>query len=244
MMRRAVLIGLAFGAGAVHIAVVGVLLMMHQRWIIVDMLSLGQGALLLIAGGAGATAGRPLSGLLAGAAAGVPIAALVVVMSVVPLHPIFIALSPDLFDMLTLNLGLAAGVGILIGGGAIAGLLGAALRASPAIVRRAIFPGAIAVAVAGVFQELIQLMLQQYEGPIGDFRDSSTLGKDSAPQGAVTIFILAALCSEVIGSVWRRRAARIGCARPSARTHGPGRDLRCWCLCCCRQWPARMSARC
>ena len=62
-MRRAILIGLAFGAGAVHLAVVGVLLMLHQRWIIVDTLSLGQAVLLLIAGGAGAMAGRPLPGL-------------------------------------------------------------------------------------------------------------------------------------------------------------------------------------
>jgi branched-chain amino acid transport system permease protein len=209
MMRRAVLIGLAFGVGAVHIAAVGVLLAMHQRWIIVDVLSLGQGALLLIAGGAGATAGRPLSGLLAGAAAGVPIAALVVLMSFVPLHAIFIALSPDLLDMLTLNLGISAGVGILIGGAAIAGVLGAALRASPTIVRRAIFPGAIAVAVAGVFQELIQLIFQQYEGPIGDFRDFLYTWEGLTPQGAVTIFILTALCSEVIGSVWRRRVERM-----------------------------------
>ena len=59
MMRRAALIGLAFGAGAVHIAAVGVLLAMHQRWIIIDVLSLGQAALLLIAGGAGAMARAP-----------------------------------------------------------------------------------------------------------------------------------------------------------------------------------------
>jgi branched-chain amino acid transport system permease protein len=209
MMRRAALIGLAFGAGAVHIAAVGVLLAMHQRWIVIDVLSLGQAALLFIAGGAGAMARGLLPGLLAGATAGVPIAALTVVMSFVPLHAIFIALSPDLFDMLTLGQGLTTGVGILIGGAAIAGLLGAALRASPALVRRAIFPGAIAVAVAGVFQELIQLIFQQYEGPIGDFRDFLYTWEGLSPQGAVTIFILTALCSEVIGSVWRRRAERI-----------------------------------
>jgi branched-chain amino acid transport system permease protein len=209
MIRRAALIGLAFGAGAVHIAAVGVLLAMHQRWIVIDVLSLGQAALLLIAGGAGAMARGLLPGLLAGATAGVPIAALTVVMSFVPLHAIFIALSPDLFDMLTLGQGLTTGVGILIGGAAIAGLLGAALRASPALVRRAIFPGAIAVAVAGMFQELIQLIFQQYEGPIGDFRDFLYTWEGLSPQGAVTIFILTALCSEVIGSVWRRRAERI-----------------------------------
>ena len=98
-MRRAILIGLAFGAGAVHLAVVGVLLMLHQRMIIVDTLTLGQAVLLLIAGGAGAMAGRPLTGLIAGATAAVPIAVLTAVMSVVPLQSIFIALSPDLFGM-------------------------------------------------------------------------------------------------------------------------------------------------
>ncbi len=164
MMRRAALIGFAFGAGALHLAAVGVLLAMHQRWIIVDALTLGQAALLLIAGGAGAMAGSPVSGLVAGAACGMPLAALAVVMSLVPLNAIFIALSHDLFDMLTLSLGLAVGIGILIGGGAIAGLVGALLRASSPMVRRLFFPGAIAVVVAGVFQELIQLMLQQYRG--------------------------------------------------------------------------------
>jgi branched-chain amino acid transport system permease protein len=210
MIRRAALIGLAFGAGAVHIAAVGVLLAMHQRWIIIDVLSLGQAALLLIAGGAGAMAGSPLPGLIAGAAAGVPLAALAIAMTLIPLHAMFIALSPDLFAMLTLQLGLATGFGILIGGGALAGWIGAALRISPPIVRRAIFPGAIAVAVAGVFQELIQLMLQQYEGPIGNFRDFLYTWEGLSLQGAAAIFILAALCSEMVGFVWRKRAARIG----------------------------------
>ena len=122
-MRRAALIGLSFGAGAVHLAAVGVLLAMHQRWIIVDALTLGQAALLLLAGGAGAMAQRPVFGAVAGAVTGVPLAALLAVMSLVPLNSVFIALSHDLLDMLTLGLGPAAGVGILIGGGAIAGLV-------------------------------------------------------------------------------------------------------------------------
>ncbi len=209
MMRRAVLIGLAFGAGAVHLAVVGVLLMLHQRGIVVDALTLGQAVLLLIAGGAGAMAARPLAGLIAGAAAGVPIAVLTAVMAVVPLQSIFIALSSDLFTMLTLGQDLAAGIVVLIGGAAAAGLLGAAWRVSPAVIRRAIGPGAIAVVVAGVFQELIQLMLQQYEGPVGEFRDFIYTWEGLSPQGAITIFIIVALASEVAGSIWRRRAARI-----------------------------------
>jgi len=208
-MRRAVLIGLAFGAGAVHIAIVGVLLMLHQRWIIVDTLTLGQAALLLLAGGAGAMAARPVPGLIAGAVAAVPLAALTAIMAAVPLQWMFIALSSDLFQMLTLEQGLAFGCVILIGGGAIAGLLGALWRISPKVVRRLIGPGLIAVTVAGVFQELIQLMLQQYEGPVGEFRDFIYTWEGLSPQGAVTIFLIVALCSEILGSILRRRAARI-----------------------------------
>ena len=62
MIRRSILDGLAFGVGAVHLAAVGVLLAMHQRWIIVDTLTLGQAALLFIAGGAGTMAKRPQLG--------------------------------------------------------------------------------------------------------------------------------------------------------------------------------------
>jgi branched-chain amino acid transport system permease protein len=207
-VRRAVLIGLAFGAGAVHLTVVGVLLMLHQRWIIIDTLSLGQAVLVVIAGGAGAMAARPLPGVLAGAAAGVPVAALALLMSALPLQGIFIALSPALLNMLTFEFGPAAGVGILVGGGAVAGLLGAALRTSPAMVRRAIIPGAVAVVVAGVFQELIQLMLQQYEGVVSDIREFLYTWEGLSPEGAVTIFIVVALCSELIGLAQRRRIAR------------------------------------
>ena len=210
MIRRSVLIGLAFGAGAVHIAVVGVLLMLHQRWIVVDVLTLGQAALFLIAGGAGAMAGRPLGGLLAGAAAGVPIAALTVIMDAVPLQWMFIALSNDLFQMLTTEQGLAVGCAILIGGGALAGLLGALWRISPAPLRRAVGPGLIAVVVAGVFQELIQLILPQYEGgTVADLRDFIYTWEGLSPQGALTIFVVVAVCGEIFGSIWRRRAARL-----------------------------------
>jgi branched-chain amino acid transport system permease protein len=162
-----------------------------------------------------------LTGLLAGAAAGVPIAVLTAVMSIVPLQSIFIALSSDLYDMLTLGFDLTTGVAILIGGGAIAGAIGAALHASPRIVRRAIFPGAITVLVAGVFQELIQLMLQQNEGPVSKFGEFLYTWEGLSLQGAITLFILAALISEVVGSIWRRRAARL-----AAQDHRRERLLR------------------
>ena len=62
-------------------------------------------------------------------------------------------------------------------------VLGAALLVSPRVVHRAIFPGAIAVLVAGVFQELIQLMLQQYDS-ISDFREFIYTWEGLSQQGA------------------------------------------------------------
>ena len=209
MIRRSALIGLGFGAGGVHLAVVGVLLMLHQRWIVVGTFSLGQAALLLLAGGAGWMTRNWLGGIIAGAMSAVPLAALTAVIAVVPLQSIFIALSSDLYTMLTLDMGLATGIAILIAGGAVAGLLGAALRISPAAVRRAIFPAAITVVMAGVFQELIQLILQQYEGVIGEVRDFLYTWEGLSPHGAIAIFIVVGIFSEILGSILRRRAARI-----------------------------------
>jgi branched-chain amino acid transport system permease protein len=214
LLRRSVLVGLAFGAGAVHLAVVGVLLMLHQRWIVVNTLSLGQAVLLVIAGGAGAMAARGdgavrfVYGLLAGGMAAVPIAALTLVIATVPLQSMFIALSPDLLSMLTFGLDTAVGIGVLLVGGGAAGLLGAALRVSPRLVHRAVFPGAIAVVVAGVFQELIQLMLQQYEGVVGVVRDFIYTWEGLTPEGAAVIFVVAAVVSELVGLLHRRRIAR------------------------------------
>ncbi|MBV8854289.1 MAG: branched-chain amino acid ABC transporter permease, partial [Sinobacteraceae bacterium] len=201
--------GLIFGAAGVHLAAVGVLLMLHQRWIVVDTISLGQAVLLLIGVGAGAfTASQPkygmIRGLIAGAAAGVPLAALAAAIRFVPLRSVFIALTPALREMITFGLGPGIGSAALIGGGAIAGLAGAAFRLSPPVLRNTILAGVLAVVICGVFQELIQLMLQ-YEGPIGDTRDFVYTWEGLSPRGAIAIFITAAACEQVWALVQRRR---------------------------------------
>jgi hypothetical protein len=52
-VRSAITRGLLFGAVGLHLAVVGVLLMLHQRWIVVGTISLGQAVMVLLAVGAG-----------------------------------------------------------------------------------------------------------------------------------------------------------------------------------------------
>src|ERR1700728_1374381 len=124
-LRSSVLVGLVSGVIALHLAIVGLLPMLHQRWIIVDTLSLGHAALAAIGIGAGAFAARQrvrgaatlLGAMLAGTIAALPLAALAEVMLCVNLRWMFIALSPDLLNMLTFGIDSAVGLVPLVAAG-------------------------------------------------------------------------------------------------------------------------------
>jgi branched-chain amino acid transport system permease protein len=212
-MRTAFIRGLMFGAVGVHLAAVGVLLMLHQRWIVIDTISLGQAVMALLAVGAGVMAvpgthpirlpTRFLLGLVAGSAASLPLAALMVAIDLVRLQSIFIALSHDLFEMLSFGHGEIIGALLLVGAGALGGAAGAVLQRSQQVIRGSVIAGASAVVVAGVFQELIQLMLQ-YEGLIGNIRDFFYTWEGLSPQGAAAIFVIAVIASLIRGAARRR----------------------------------------
>ena len=203
-LQRAVRLGLIFGAIAVYIAVVGILPLIDARWIVVDVVSLGDAALIAIGLGAGAAvaARRPLGdeggflplatqALLAGAVAGGTLALLAIAMSLLDLRPIFIALSPVLLETLTFGLGVPLGSVILIVSGAVLAVLGAALSLGPVTVRKPVLIGLAFVLFFGVFQELIQIMLQFGE-LIGDLRETLYTWEGLSPTGAMIIFILSA----------------------------------------------------
>ena len=131
---------------------------------------------------------------------------------------------------------MTVGARMLIGGGAVGGVIGAVLQRSPVLVRRSVIAGVSAVVVAGVFQELIQLMLQ-YEGPIGAIRDFCYTWEGLSPQGAAVIFVVAA----VAAARPRRSVILNDQQRQRQRMIGPcyaWRDLRC-----CRRWRGRISVR-
>ena len=104
-LRRALGVGLVLGAVAVYGATVGILPLMDARWIIVNVVSLGDTALMAIGLGAGAmVAARTRSSefwplvppsLVAGGVAGGLLALLALAMQAFPLRQIFIALSPS-----------------------------------------------------------------------------------------------------------------------------------------------------
>lgn len=195
---RTVMTGLLFGFVAVYLATVGILLMFHGRWIIDGYLTLGQATLLLVGFAAGMQVARTTSartlpamavqGAATGAIASLMLGLLAVLISQVKLRFMFVALSKPLLKMLTFELDVASGVAILIASGTVLGVLGALFHLTPIIVRRPIVWGVAAAAFAGLFQELIQLMMQ-YEGFIEAMRALMFTWDGLKLESAIVIFV-------------------------------------------------------
>jgi branched-chain amino acid transport system permease protein len=198
--HRAIVIGLSFGVVAVYLAVVGILPMINARAIIVDVLTMAHAALLAIGLGAGAylargkrdepTATIVLNGLIVGVITGGMLALLVVAMNSIDLRSIFISLSPQTSDMLTFELDLEYAVPLLVAAGAVLGAAGVLLARSPPSVRKPVLIGCMAVLFFGVFQELIQIMMQ-FNDTIGAVRDVLYTWEGLTPEGAGAIFVVA-----------------------------------------------------
>jgi branched-chain amino acid transport system permease protein len=200
-LRRAITIGAIFGVIAVYISVVGILPLMDARAIVVGVVSLADVVLAGIGLGAGVTvaarrdfssfAPLALRSLVAGAIAGAFLTLLLLAMQLLDLRSIFIALSPALRVTLTFGLDLPLAAIILIGGGALLAVLGAALSLAPATIRQPVLIGLSFVLFFGVFQELIQIMMQSGD-LVSAIRETLYTWEGLSAQGAVIIFILAA----------------------------------------------------
>ncbi|MBV8103173.1 MAG: branched-chain amino acid ABC transporter permease, partial [Hyphomicrobiales bacterium] len=203
-LSDALMLGLACGAVAVYIAIVGILPTFDARWIVVGVVSFGQAALIAIAVGAGwATALRAaplksltaaLAGLVAGGVAGVLLALLALAMQMLPLRRIFIALSPILLRTLTFGLGAPVGGLILVAGAALLGAIGAALALASPRARDPLLVGLAFVVVFGVFQELIQIVLQS-NAAADAARQAFYSWEGLEPRGAAAIFVFASAAS-------------------------------------------------
>jgi branched-chain amino acid transport system permease protein len=196
-LRHTVFMGLLFGVIGIYLAAIGLLLMLDERAIVVGVMSLGDATLLALGLGAGllaargtdALATRLLRGIVAGAIAGGMVALLPLIMDAVSLRWMFIALSPQLSQMLTFTLDQPLGALAMLAAGAVAGLLGALLTLTPRIIRHVLIVACTAVIIAGVFQELIQIMLQTSE-TLTTVNDLLYTWEGLTPQGAAIIFVV------------------------------------------------------
>ncbi len=191
--------GLIWGVAAVFLALVGLIEAVSQRQIIVGVMSLPNAFLLLMGVGAGVQASRRLAtagarlripgGALAGGLVGVSVALLVVIGHAVNLRVMLINASPALYGLLSLGRG-TSGFPLLVLLGAAAGILGAAAPLVPARLRRPLGVGLATTFAVGLFQELVQLMLQS--GVRAAVRDVFFTLDGLSLRGAAILFVLAA----------------------------------------------------
>lgn len=218
--------GLLWGAVAVFVSLVGMVEVFAGRFLIVGVISLGHALLLLTGLGNGIQAARRGSGriavllvrgTLAGAAAGAVMGALLTLGTIVNLRQMFINASPLLFEILSFGRG-AAGIPLVILIWAGVGLVGAATTMLPSIVRGSVSTGLALTLSIGLFQELLQSILEG-GGLRGAIRDLFFTPEGLPLRGALLIFALTAGLSVL----WR---ARGGAARSwMTRRPAPQRRL-------------------
>ncbi len=211
-LRHAAMMGLLFGGIGLYLGLVGLLLMLHERAIIVGVISLGHATLLAVGLAAGLMAARGneklaprlARGALAGAITGALVALLPIVMAAIPLRWMFISLSPLLSDMLTFGLDVPLGSVAMLAAGLVAGLAGALLTLTPKLARHVLIVACSAVIIAGVFQELIQIMLQTSE-TLTTVNDLLYTWEGLTPQGAVIVFVVVGAITLAWSAIARAR---------------------------------------
>jgi len=214
---RTLTTGLVFGGFAFYFAMVGIVTMFHGRWIIVDIVSLGHALLIMIAGASGLYiasktkahnySGLLLQGLGSGAIVGAVMALLIFVIANFKLRFIFVQLKTPLLKLLTFGQDPWIGAMGLIAGGAFFGALGVVFFIMNPALRKPIVAGLTAAGVAGLFQELIQLMIQKYN----DFRELIFTWDGMTLQGALILFIVFAAVYGVWG--WQRERMNVMVSR-------------------------------
>ncbi len=216
--RYVIRMGLIAGVVALYTSAIGMVVVFSERSIIADVLNLGQITLfmttLIVAYTVGrkyaANAGAVLSsGAIVGIASAVPIALLLILLSIldqleIPYRTMFVNLSPALIDLLAFGQESAV-VGMLIFAAAMGflGLIGASVHLLPGRIRQSLLQAIAWTLGVGLFSELI---LQVVDGLVetlsfgssflGDFdkfvRQGFTRGAVK-PGLAAAIFLLVAL---------------------------------------------------
>ncbi len=222
--RQAIVAGLVWGLSAVFVSLVGLVEAVQQRQIITGVIAGGHAMLLLMAVGAGVQAANRLAArgasrvllgaALAGAIAGTLVALLILLSTIVNMRPILVGATPTLFAVLSLGLGVTALPWVVIIG-IVAASSGAALTLLPPTVRRLTVTGAATVLLVGLFQELVQLMLQSER--IARVRDLFFTIDGLPPRGALIVLAIAVGISAVWGQQRPKVRRKIADLAPGQR---------------------------
>lgn len=218
------LAGLVWGAAAVFISLVGLVEAVQQRQIVAGVIAGGHTLLMLAWLGAGVQAARRVAGggawralaggALGGAIAGGLVALLVALSTVVNFRGMIVGATPALFQLLSFGRG-AAGLPWIVLAGSAAAVAGAGLTLLPARLRSLVTTGSATVVAIGLFQDLVQLLLQSDR--VAVVRGFFFSEEGQLPRGALVVFAAAV----AISALWRaqrpRARARIGTLAPGQR---------------------------
>ena len=199
---RMLIVGGVAGFAALFFNFVGLMNQFHGRWILEGYLTLAHTTLILVALVSGAiiaqrspkltSAQKIVQGFLSGFVAAACVAALIGVMSAINIRFMFVAISPKLFQFLTMGEGGGVGALLQVIIGTALGGLGAALYVAPRVVRRPLVIALSSVFGVGLFSELLQLAMQ-YEGFITTVRSFFFTWEGMRLQGGAFIFVVVGL---------------------------------------------------
>ncbi len=203
-MKQAIRIGLIGGVVEVLLALIGMIEAFSQRDIISHVISMGHTLLLLVVLfmaylAAKRTPGnKPLqvlrNGALSGLIVGGMVALLVILGSYINLRKVLINASPLLYKLLSFDLGVTGSIPLLLGGGALAGLLAGLLYLSPSLTRRVLIVSLGSVVGTGVLQDLLRPTFALW-GPLSIINEWLFTANGLTFYGAIGLFVMIAAFS-------------------------------------------------
>lgn len=224
-LEQGIKIGLIGGVSAVLLSLIGMVTAFSQRDIISNVISMGHTLLLLVAMFMGYLAAKrttrtePLwilaNSLISGLIVGGFLALLVILGSLINLRKVFVFAMPILYELLTFKQGTQTGIFLLLGAGALSGLLGGLFYLSPILVRRVLITSLGSIVMTGVLQDLLRPTFALW-GPLAVINEWLYAANGLTLYGAIGLFILIA----AIIYFWSRKgnAIRTGLQRmPTTR---------------------------
>jgi branched-chain amino acid transport system permease protein len=203
-MNQAIKIGLIGGVVEVLLALIGMIEAFSQRDIISHIISMGHTLSLLVVLLVAYLAAKRTPGaksfqvlmnsLMSGLIVGGVLALLVIVGGMIDLRKVFINASPLLYKLLTFDQGVKGGILLLLGGGALSGLVAGFVSLAPDLLRRVLMVSLGSVVGAGVLQDLLRPTFALW-GPLAVMNEWLFAANGLTFQGAVGLFVLIASLS-------------------------------------------------
>jgi branched-chain amino acid transport system permease protein len=199
--QNGIKIGLIGGVSAVLLALIGMVEAFSQRDIISNVISMGHTLLLLVAVFMGYLAAKrttrtePLwilaNSLISGLVVGGLLALFVILGSLVNLRKVFVNAMPALYELLTFKQGTETGVFLLLGAGALSGVLAGLFFLSPRLIRRMLNIPLTGIVGAGVLQDMLRPTFSLW-GPLAVINEWLYTANGLTVSGAIGLFILIA----------------------------------------------------